>query len=114
VSRKLDRVHHGKLSGLYAWALGQNAEVAHQVLYFPYISVPEDAWFTSVLLHWDKVGSIVPAPYVREPQRLSAYMQDLLAAELVLRWFPSTTMALCTDLWNAFCSFSTRNVPRKG
>jgi hypothetical protein len=54
-----------------------------QVLYFPYISVPDDAWFTRVLLYWDKVGSIVPAPYAEAPAALSAYMQDLLRAELV-------------------------------
>ncbi len=57
--------------------------MAHEVLYFPYISVPQDAWFTRVLLYWDKVGSIVPAPYVRQPGQLSPYMQDLLAADLV-------------------------------
>jgi Family of unknown function (DUF6236) len=57
--------------------------MAHEVLYFPYISVPQDAWFTRVLLYWDKVGSIVPAPYVRQPGQLSPYMQELLAADLV-------------------------------
>lgn len=36
--------------------------MARKVLYFPYISVPESAWFTRVLLYWDEVGSIVPSP----------------------------------------------------
>lgn len=31
-----------------------------KVLYFPYISVPDTAWFTRVLLFWDEVGTIVP------------------------------------------------------
>jgi hypothetical protein len=62
--------------------------MAHEVLYFPYISVPEDEWFTRVLLYWDKVGSIVPAPYALQPRRLSPYMQDLLAAELVMPVVP--------------------------
>jgi uncharacterized protein DUF6236 len=57
--------------------------VADQVLYFPYISVPSDAWFTRVLLYWDAVGSIVPAPYADGPERLTPYMQDLMAAQMI-------------------------------
>jgi len=57
--------------------------VADQVLYFPYISVPSDAWFTRVLLYWDAVGSIVPAPYADAPERLTPYMQDLMAAQMI-------------------------------
>jgi hypothetical protein len=63
----------------YAGRLTMNS----QLLYFPYISVPDDAWFTRVLLYWDKVGSIVPAPYAEAPAALSSYMQQLLRAELV-------------------------------
>jgi hypothetical protein len=57
--------------------------MAAGVLYFPYISVPEDAWFTRVLLYWDRVGSIVPWEYTRDFDRLSPYMAELARAELV-------------------------------
>jgi len=30
-------------------------------LYFPYIKVPKSAWFTRILLYWDKVGAIIPS-----------------------------------------------------
>ena len=33
-------------------------------LYFPYIKVPKSAWFTRILLYWDKVGAIIPSDYV--------------------------------------------------
>lgn len=29
-------------------------------LYFPYIEVPDSAWFTQILLYWDKAATIVP------------------------------------------------------
>jgi hypothetical protein len=61
---------------------------AAKVLYFPYINAPQDAWFTRVLLYWDKVGSIVPADYARSGDRYTPYMRELLDAELVERVTP--------------------------
>lgn len=54
-----------------------------KVLYFPYIRVPENVWFTQVLLYWDKVGSIVPSEYIRRPEKLGSYMGELVQADLV-------------------------------
>ena len=28
-------------------------------IYYPYIKVPNSAWFTRTLLYWDEVGAIV-------------------------------------------------------
>ncbi len=60
-----------------------------KVLYFPYIRVPETKWFIQVLLYWDEVGSIVPREYVYRPEKLGAYMRDLVKAELVKQILPS-------------------------
>jgi hypothetical protein len=57
--------------------------VADGVLYFPYISVPKNAWFARVLLYWDQVGSIVPEPHAEDLSRVSDFMRDLVRAELV-------------------------------
>jgi hypothetical protein len=54
-----------------------------RVLYFPLISVPENAWFTRVLLFWDVVGAIVPGEVVRRRRGLSRYMSSLVREELV-------------------------------
>jgi hypothetical protein len=48
--------------------------VSGSVLYFPYINVPNEAWFTRTLLYWDSVGCIRPADYeprtrFRDPRR---------------------------------------------
>lgn len=57
--------------------------MADGVLYFPYISVPQNAWFTRVLLYWDQVGSIVPERHVGDLTQVSPFMRDLVEADLV-------------------------------
>lgn len=57
--------------------------MADKVIYFPYIRVPENKWFTQVLLYWDEVGSIVPSEYIKHPERLGKYTGELVRAELV-------------------------------
>lgn len=61
------------------------------VLYYPYIRVPEDAWFTRVLLYWDEVATIVPSGYIYEPQELGEYTLGLVQEELVRQVFPEST-----------------------
>jgi hypothetical protein len=58
-------------------------------LYFPYISVPDTAWFTRILLYWDKVSSIVPYDIASSPNQLSSYMKELVDVELVQPVFPA-------------------------
>lgn len=62
--------------------------MTNKVLYFPYIRVPENPWFTRALLYWDEVGSIVPAEYIQAPEELGAYMQELVQAQLIKQVFP--------------------------
>lgn len=58
-------------------------------LYFPYISVPNDAWTSSALLYWDRLFSIVPMDHIEEPEQLSSFMRDLVRERLVEQVFPS-------------------------
>ena len=67
------------------------------VIYFPYIRVPQDQWFTQVLLYWDQIGSIVPMDYIRKPTSLGKYMQNLVTEGLVKQIIP---MELIYDIPN--------------
>lgn len=58
-------------------------ETTDNVIYYPYIRVPQDQWFTQVLLYWDKINSIVPIEYASDPSKLGDYMSSLVYAELV-------------------------------
>ncbi len=63
--------------------------MTNNVLYYPYIRVPQNAWFLRVLLYWDSVGSIVPYSYLHNPQKLGKYMRELVAEGLVKQIIPS-------------------------
>jgi hypothetical protein len=68
--------------------------VADSVLYFPYIRVPEDHWFTRALLYWDQVGTIVPHEIYDKPDMLGHYTAELIRAELVRAVFPDQHLGL--------------------
>jgi hypothetical protein len=46
-------------------------------LYFPYIKVPKTKWFIQALLYWDKLYSVVPTRFLREPEGLGFFMRRL-------------------------------------
>ena len=52
-------------------------------LYYPYIKVPDEPWFTRVLLYWDRTGAIVPEPLRSERGELGDFGTELLAADLL-------------------------------
>lgn len=58
------------------------------VIYFPYIRVPESAWLTRILLYWDQVASIIPTEYLNDPDRLGEHTRSLIEHELVRQVHP--------------------------
>jgi hypothetical protein len=63
--------------------------MASHALYFPYIRIPEDAWFTRVLLYWDSVGTIVPGGLEDDPRYISPRMAELRAEGLLAMVAPA-------------------------
>lgn len=59
-----------------------------RALYYPYIQVPNNPWFTRTLLYWDEVGAIVPSEYLENPARLGVYMVGLVREQLVTQVIP--------------------------
>lgn len=74
-------------------------------LYFPFISVPENAWFTRILLYWDKVGSIIPFEFVERPDLLTKFTQDLLTNELLIQIHPGSHVNRAPRFRDAFVEF---------
>ena len=58
-------------------------EPKNKVLYFPYINVPQNKWFTQILLYWDEIGTILPSQNNHEPILLDDHMRELIDARLV-------------------------------
>lgn len=52
-------------------------------LYFPFIRVPNNAWWTRTLLYWDSVATITPKVYMEEPDLHDPYTLELVRSELL-------------------------------
>lgn len=86
--------------------------MTENVLYFPYIRVPANPWFTRVLLYWDSVGSIVPYEYVNQPERLGTYMQALLTEGLVKQIIPEQYIYKVPNFVDSFIDSARRHKRR--
>jgi hypothetical protein len=84
--------------------------MSHNALYFPYINVPNNAWFFRVLLYWDKVSSIVPSDYVYNPDLLEPFMRDLVAAELVEQVIPYQYISRIPEFNDAFLEYVNHQI----
>jgi hypothetical protein len=83
--------------------------MADKVLYFPYIRVPENEWFTRVLLFWEEVGSIVPSEYIYRPESLGTYMRELVQAQLVRQVLPGDHIYRIPKFKEAFFELIDQN-----
>jgi hypothetical protein len=70
-------------------------------LYFPFVHVPENPWFTQVLLYWDQAAVIVPDELLYRPDFLPPYMADLEDKKLLKFVKPEEV------LWRHFDDFMT-------
>src|SRR5437763_444529 len=66
----------------------EQTNIRNNVLYFPYIAVPNTVWFTRILLYWDQIGSIVPYDYIENPEMHDEYTRSLVEANLVVQVMP--------------------------
>ena len=53
------------------------------LLYFPYINIPNTNWTTQSILYWDKVGIIVPDEFRFNPDKFEPYTVELLKSDLI-------------------------------
>jgi CheY-specific phosphatase CheX len=75
------------------------------LLYYPTINIPKDAWLKSALLYWDEVSSIVPSDYngnlLLDIDRDIEYLIDIE----VFRPIRPETLVLGQDNWEDFEKF---------
>lgn len=83
--------------------------MADKVLYFPYIRVPQNKWFTRALLYWDEVGSIVPSEYVKNPEGLGKYMGALIQEGQVKPVMPGDYVSHVPRFEEAFLNMIDKN-----
>jgi hypothetical protein len=59
------------------------------VIYYPYIRLPESAWFSRAVLYWDSVATIVPDQWIADPDQLEPYTRELVQLGIVAQLLPS-------------------------
>ncbi len=77
----------------------------NKALYFPYIRVPCNQWFTQVLLYWDEVATIVPYEYIHNPEKLGDYMVELLQNGLLNQVIPTEHIYSIPNFTEAFIEY---------
>lgn len=60
------------------------------VIYYPYIRLPESAWFSRAVLYWDSVATIVPDQWIADPDKLEPTRASLCSLESSRSYFPHT------------------------
>ena len=60
----------------------------NNLLYYPYINIPNNDWTIKSILYWDKVGIIVPPDFIENPKQYKKATLDLLQTDLVEQVMP--------------------------
>lgn len=74
-------------------------------LYYPYIRVPNDAWWTRTLLYWDSVATITPSEYIHNPDLHDPFTLDLIQADLLYQVSPQEAENHFIENFRQFVSF---------
>jgi hypothetical protein len=90
----------------------KEVDMQANVIYFPYIKIPQGSWTTRVLLYWDTLASIVPYDYVEQPEALGDYMVGLLREQLVIQIIPGMHLWGVPNFAKAFLDYVDSNARR--
>jgi hypothetical protein len=83
----------------------EQTNIRNNVLYFPYIAVPNTVWFTRILLYWDRIGSIVPYDYIENPELHDEYTRSLVEANLVVQVMPGMYLYNAPNVTPSFLEY---------
>ena len=74
------------------------------LLYYPYINLPDTEWTIRTLLYYDNVSSIVPTQYFHEPERYEPFMREAVQNELIT---PVNPMNVLDNPWEVSRMFES-------
>jgi hypothetical protein len=78
--------------------------VMETALYFPYMRVPKSVWFNSILLYWDRAGTIMPQQFLRMGE-IHPYLHELHAYHLLEYIDPDKVLGSPRKFSDGFLSF---------
>lgn len=71
-------------------------------LYFPYIRVPSNAWWTRTLLYWDSAATITPTDFIDDPELHDRHTLELIRSGLLYQVFPQYASDRFVPSFNQF------------
>ena len=77
------------------------------LLYYPYINLPNTDWTIRALLYYDNISSIVPTQYFNEPEQYEPFMREVIQNELI---DPINPMAFPAQFWMLSKPFSVGRI----
>jgi hypothetical protein len=85
---------------------------SRNVIYFPYINVPQSEWFMNILLYWDKIYSIAPYEYTTYPIKFEPYTRSLIQENLIQTIHPSEYISQIPNFVENFLTIIKREKNR--
>lgn len=75
------------------------------LLYYPYINIPDTDWTARALLYYNEIGCIVPTRYFYEPERYDSHMRELVRNELIIQIDPMNALKRPEKLVGPFINY---------
>ncbi|MBN1397596.1 MAG: hypothetical protein JXA06_06160 [Bacteroidetes bacterium] len=82
--------------------------MTNNLLYFPYINVPNNSWTIRSILYWDNVGAIVPQIYKEKPNKFERDMLNFVQQELIQQVFPDNYIYQLQHFTDSFIRLITQ------
>lgn len=79
------------------------------ILYYPYINLPNTDWTIRALLYYDNIGSITPAQYFDEPEQYEPFMQEVIQNELINPINPMNVLEHPREVSRVFRKYLNQN-----
>jgi len=83
------------------------------ILYYPYINLPQNNWTIRTLLYHDSISCIVPATYFYEPERYNPFMRQLVQEQLVVPVNPMDSLDQPFNSMSKFLEYTTKSKKKR-
>jgi hypothetical protein len=81
--------------------------MADNLLYFPYINLPDSPWTMRTLLYYNTVSAIVPNDFIYDNNKFDPFMRTLVQENLVIPLDPTRVLQRIWELEEPFIQFIT-------
>lgn len=79
------------------------------LLYYPYINLPDTEWTIRALLYYDNISSIVPTQYFYEPEQYEPFMRKAVQNELITPVNPFNVLDNPWEVSRMFSEYLNQN-----